>query len=193
MIGFDMNQFVAPAWLGEPVRSSGAEEMGERNSAFSQTVSLSPAGEREEIDGLEFLNRIKAGRHPPPAMMVLLGMDVAEIERGRVVFEAVPTAAHYNPAGAVHGGFAATLLDSCMTCAVQSTLKAGLACTTIDLNIHFTRGANDKTGVLRAEGKVVHAGRQIATAEGRVTDPQGRVIAHATTSCLIFPSRPTGA
>ena len=125
MIGFDMNQFVAPAWLGEPVRSSGAEEMGERNSAFSQTVSLSPAGEREEIDGLEFLNRIKAGRHPPPAMMVLLGMDVAEIERGRVVFEAVPTAAHYNPAGAVHGGFAATLLDSCMTCAVQSTLAAG--------------------------------------------------------------------
>jgi uncharacterized protein (TIGR00369 family) len=167
--------------------------MDEQNSAFSQTISTVSAGDHEEIDGLGFLNRIKAGHHPPPAMMVLLGMDIAEIERGRVVFEAVPTAAHYNPAGAVHGGFAATLLDSCMTCAVQSTLKAGLACTTIDLNIHYTRGANDKSGVLRAEGKVVHVGRQIATAEGRVTDSQGRVIAHATTSCLIFPMRPTGA
>ena len=163
--------------------------MDDRNSASSLTASIGSPGTDEDIDGLEFLNRIKAGRHPPPAMMVLLGMDVAEIERGRVVFEAVPTAAHYNPAGAVHGGFAATLLDSCMTCAVQSTLKPGLACTTIDLNIHYTRGANDKTGILRAEGKVVHAGRQIATAEGRVTDPQGRVIAHATTSCLIFPTR----
>ena len=178
---------------GEQVRRSGAEEMDEQNSASLQTLSLVSTSEREEIDGLEFLNRIKAGRHPPPAMMVLMGMDVAEIERGRVVFEAVPTAAHYNPAGAVHGGFAATLLDSCMTCAVQSTLKAGLACTTIDLNIHYTRGATDKSGVLRAEGKVVHVGRQIATAEGRVTDPQGRVIAHATTSCLIFPMRPASA
>jgi uncharacterized protein (TIGR00369 family) len=106
-----------------------------------------------------------------------------------VVFGATPTSAHYNPAGMVHGGFAATMLDSCMTCAVQSTLAPGLACTTVDLNIHYTRGANDRTGLLRAEGKIVHAGRQIATAEGRVTDPQGRVIAHATTSCLIFPMR----
>ena len=184
-----MNQFAQALGLDEQVRSSGAEEMDEQNSAFSQTVSTVSADDGEEIDGLGFLNRIKARQHPPPAMMALLGMDIAEIERGRVVFEAVPTAAHYNPAGNVHGGFAATLLDSCMTCAVQSTLKAGLACTTIDLNIHYTRGANDKTGVLRAEGKVVHVGRQMATAEGRVTDPQGRIIAHATTSCLIFPLR----
>lgn len=167
--------------------------MGEQNSAALQAVSGASSRDDEDIDGLEFLNRIRDRRLPAPAMMVLLGMDVAEIERGRVVFEAIPTAAHYNPAGAVHGGFAATLLDSCMTCAVQSTLKPGLACTTIDLNIHYTRGANDKTGVLRAEGKIVHAGRQIATAEGRITDPQGRVIAHATTSCLIFPMRAPGA
>jgi uncharacterized protein (TIGR00369 family) len=166
--------------------------MGEHNSAALRTEPHAAAS-ADEIDGLEFLNRIKNGRIPPPPMMVLLGFDVLEIERGRIVFGATPTSAHYNPAGMVHGGFAATMLDSCMTCAVQSTLAPGLACTTVDLNIHYTRGANDQTGLLRAEGKIVHAGRQIATAEGRVTDPQGRVIAHATTSCLIFPMRPAKA
>jgi uncharacterized protein (TIGR00369 family) len=163
---------------------------------MGQHSSAAVRGEQHggaEIDGLEFLNRIKAGRIPPPPMMVLLGFDVAEIERGRVVFAATPTSAHYNPAGMVHGGYAATMLDSAMTCAVQSTLAPGLACTTVDLNIHYTRGATAESGLLRAEGKVVHVGRQIATAEGRVTDPQGRVIAHATTSCLIFPVRPAKA
>lgn len=163
--------------------------MSEQNSAPLQSVTSA----NNDIDGLEFINRIKDGRIPPPGMAVLLGFDILETERGRIVFGATPTAAHYNPAGAVHGGFAATILDTCMTCAVQSTLKAGLACTTIDLNIHYTRGANDRTGLLRAEGKVVHVGRQIATAEGRVTDAQGRVIAHATTSCLIFPTRAASA
>lgn len=140
----------------------------------------------DEIDGLEFLRRIQDGRAPPPGMAVTLGMAMVEVERGRVVFVATPTAAHANPAGGAHGGFAATLLDSCMTCAVQSTLSAGIACTTLDLNLHFTRGANHQTGALRAEGKIVHVGRRFATAEGRLTDPQGRLIAHATTSCLIF-------
>jgi uncharacterized protein (TIGR00369 family) len=167
--------------------------MAEPSSAPFETLSDAATAPDEDVDGLELLNRIKDGRSPPPGMMVLLGFDLAEIERGRVVFEAIPTAAHYNPAEMVHGGFAATMLDTCMTCAVQSALKPGLACTTVDLNVHFTRGANDKTGVLRAEGKVIHVGRQIATAEGRVTDPQGRVIAHATTSCLVFPIRAPGA
>ena len=157
--------------------------MGEQHSAL-QAVAAVSAPPREAIDGLEFLSRIKDGCIPPPGMAVLMGLDIVEIERGRVVFAATPTAAHYNPAGAVHGGFAATILDTCMTCAVQSTLKAGLACTTLD-----PRGANEDSGLLRAEGKVVHAGRQFATAEGRLADPQGRLIAHATTSCLIFPLR----
>ena len=122
-------------------------------------------------------------------MAVLLGFDMLDVERGRVVFAATPTTAHSNPAGATHGGFAAAILDTCMTCAVQSTLQAGLACTTLDLHVHYTRSANDKTGLLRAEGKVVHAGRRFATAEGRLSDLQGRLIAHATTSCLIFPVR----
>jgi uncharacterized protein (TIGR00369 family) len=163
--------------------------MGEQRGAAA-AVQTAPATASEEIDGVEFLNRIKDGRIPQPGMAVLLGFDIVEIERGRVVFAATPTTAHSNPAGALHGGFAATILDTCMTCAVQSTLKAGLSCTTLDLHVHYTRGANDKTGLLRAEGKIVHAGRQFATAEGRLTDPQGRLIAHATTSCLIFPIRP---
>jgi uncharacterized protein (TIGR00369 family) len=164
-------------------------DMSEQSAAASATDCAPAMARGEAIDGLEFLLRIRDGRLPPPGMAVSLGFELAEIERGRVVFSAIPRAAHYNPAGAVHGGFAATLLDSCMTCAVQSTLKAGLACTTLDLNVHYTRGATDKTGLLRAEGKVVHVGRQMATAEGRLTDPQGRLIAHATTSCLIFPVR----
>jgi uncharacterized protein (TIGR00369 family) len=163
-------------------------ETGEPNMADGRSDSASPEN-REAIDGFEFLSRIMDGRSPAPGMAVLLGFDIVELERGRVVFAAIPTAAHYNPAGAVHGGFAATMLDSCMTCAVQSTLAPGLACTTIDLNVHFTRGANDRTGLLRAEGKIVHAGRQIATAEGRVLDGKGRIVAHATTSCLIFAVR----
>jgi uncharacterized protein (TIGR00369 family) len=183
MVSFDMND------LGDERGIA----MREQNSVAVQSAATVGAPEREEIDGLAFLNLIRSGHIPPPGMMVLLDMGIEEIERGRVVFTGAPTSAHYNPAGAVHGGYAATMLDSCMTCAVQSTLKAGLSCTTIDLNIHYTRGANDRSGLLRAEGKVVHAGRQIATAEGRVTDPQGRVIAHATTSCLIFPMRAAGA
>jgi uncharacterized protein (TIGR00369 family) len=163
--------------------------MVEQHSLAGEAIPAPLKMASEEIDGLEFLNRIRDGRIPRPGMAVLLDFDMLEIERGRVVFAATPTAAHSNPAGALHGGFAATILDTCMTCAVQSTLKAGLACTTLDLHVHYTRGANDKTGLLRAEGKVIHAGRQFATAEGRLTDPQGRLIAHATTSCLIFPVR----
>jgi len=191
VIGFDMNE-IAGAFrqVGEDARAREIDEMGEQHSAAFQAVPAASTTQGEEIDGLEFIRRIKDGRIPPPGMAVLLGFDIAEAERGRVVFAATPTSAHYNPAGVVHGGFAATILDTCMTCAVQSTLKAGLGCTTLDLHVHYTRGANDKTGLLRAEGKVVHAGRQFATAEGRLTDPQGRIIAHATTSCLIFPLRP---
>jgi uncharacterized protein (TIGR00369 family) len=183
VVGFDVNQTFA---------TSRVERMGQHISAAAR-AEADAAASVDEIDGLEFLNRIRAGRIPPPPMVVLLGFDIVEIERGRVVFGAIPTRAHYNPAGAVHGGYAATMLDSAMTCAVQSTLAPGLACTTVDLNIHYTRSANEGTGLLRAEGRIVHAGRQIATAEGRVTDPEGRVIAHATTSCLIFPARPAKA
>jgi uncharacterized protein (TIGR00369 family) len=141
------------------------------------------------LSGLEFVQGISNGTLPQPPIAELLGFGPTEMEVGRVVFTAAPDERHYNPMGTVHGGIAATLLDTCMTCAVQTTLKAGLGCTTIDLTVHFTRPMTAKTGVVRAEGKVVSAGRQIATAEGRLTDANGKLIAHATTSCLIFPIR----
>ncbi|HLH49497.1 MAG TPA: PaaI family thioesterase [Roseiarcus sp.] len=142
------------------------------------------------MSGLDFIRAIKKGAHPPPPMAILIGFDLIEAEEGKVVFSGVPDENHLNPMGVVHGGYAATLLDSCMTCAIQSTLKPGFAATTLDLAIHFTRAATPQSGALRAEGKTVHVGRQFGTAEGRLTDPQGRIIAHATTSCLIFPLRP---
>lgn len=145
------------------------------------------------MSGLDFIRAIMAGAHPPPSMALLVGFNIVEAEEGRVVFSGAPTESHLNPMGVVHGGYAATLLDSCMTCAVQSALKPGLAATTLDLVVHFTRAATPQSGELRAEGKTVHVGRQFATAEGRLTDPQGRIIAHATTSCLIFPMRPAAA
>jgi uncharacterized protein (TIGR00369 family) len=142
------------------------------------------------MSGLDFIRAIIEGAHPPPSIATLIGFDIVEAEEGRVVFSGEPTDRHLNPMGVVHGGYAATLLDSCMTCAVQSTLKPGLAATTLDIAVHFTKAATPNSGALRAEGKTIHVGRQFATAEGRLTDPRGRVIAHATTSCLIFPVRP---
>jgi uncharacterized protein (TIGR00369 family) len=142
------------------------------------------------MSGLEFIRAIMNGAHPPPTMATLIGFDIVEADEGRVVFSGVPTERHLNPMGVVHGGYAATLLDSCMTCAIQSTLKPGFAAMTLDISVRFTRAATPQSGVLRAEGKTIHVGRQFGTAEGRLTDGQGRVIAHATTSCLIFPMRP---
>src|SRR4029453_1428110 len=100
----------------------------------------------------------------------VLGMELEELDEGRVVFGLTPADAHTNPMGMVHGGIAATLLDSAMGCAVHSTLGPGLGFTTLELHVHYTRGVAPGSGRLRAEGTVVHRGRRVATAEGRVTD-----------------------
>jgi len=162
------------------VNQQAAARQGSRTLSPDQIATMS---------GLDFIRAIKEGAHPPPPMAILIGFDLVEAEEGKVVFSGVPGESHLNPMGVVHGGYAATLLDSCMTCAIQSALKPGFAATTLDLAIHFTRAATPQSGALRAEGKIVHVGRQFGTAEGRLTDPQGRIIAHATTSCLIFPLR----
>jgi uncharacterized protein (TIGR00369 family) len=167
--------------------------MNEQSAIAVQSGRTLPPEALMTMSGLDFIRAIMAGAHPPPSMALLVGFNIVEAEEGRVVFSGAPTESHLNPMGVVHGGYAATLLDSCMTCAVQSALKPGLAATTLDLVVHFTRAATPQSGELRAEGKTVHVGRQFATAEGRLTDPQGRIIAHATTSCLIFPMRPAAA
>jgi uncharacterized protein (TIGR00369 family) len=167
--------------------------MNEHAAIAVQSQRTLPPEKLMAMSGLDFVRAIMNGAHPPPSMALLIGFQIIEAEEGRVVFAGAPNESHLNPMGVVHGGYAATLLDSCMTCAIQSALKPGFAATTLDLVVHFTKAATPQSGELRAEGKTVHVGRQYGTAEGRLTDPQGRIIAHATTSCLIFPIRPTVA
>jgi|SRR5579863_61474 uncharacterized protein (TIGR00369 family) len=164
--------------------------MNQQSAIASRSGRVLPPETLMSMSGLEFIRAIMHGDHPPPSIAVLLGFNIVEAEEGRVVFAGEPTENHLNPMGVVHGGYVATLLDSCMTCAVQSMLKPGLAATTLDLNIHYTKATTPRSGLLRAEGKTVHIGKQLGTAEGRLIDPQGRVLAHATTSCLVFSARP---
>jgi len=117
-----------------------------------------------------------------------LGYDITEAKSGRVVVAAEPKDIHLNPAGTVHGGLAATMLDSCMGLAIQSTLEKGLGSTTLEFKISFVRPITPETGPIKAEGTVISRGRRVGTAEGRVTDSKGRLLVHSTTTCLIFES-----
>ena len=137
--------------------------------------------------GLDLMQAMFAGDLPPAGIGQLMDFRGGEVGNGWVVFEGEPGQQHYNPIGTVHGGYAATLLDSCMGCAVHTTLKAGTGYTTVDLNITYLRAMTDKTGPVRARGEVISSGRRIATARGELTDATGKVIATGTTTCLVFP------
>lgn len=137
--------------------------------------------------GLELMEAMFAGDLPPAGIAALMDFRGGEVGKGWVVFEGTPGAQHYNPIGTVHGGYAATLLDSCMGCAVHTTLKAGTGYTTVDLNITYLRAMTARTGPVRARGEVISSGRRIATARGELTDAAGKVIATGTTTCLVFP------
>jgi uncharacterized protein (TIGR00369 family) len=143
----------------------------------------------KSYDGLEFLKAMIAGKVPNPPISELLGFHLTEIENGRGVFEGVPEFHHYNPIGTVHGGFAATLLDSALGCAIFSTLHKGDTWTTLELKLNFVRGLNKDTGPVRAEGRIIHRGRTVATSEGDLKDRAGKLYAHATTTCMIFPAK----
>jgi uncharacterized protein (TIGR00369 family) len=143
---------------------------------------------QKQMSGLEFVQGLADGTLPLNTIAQTLGYDIVEAANGRVVVAAVPTAAHLNPAGTVHGGFAATLLDSCMGLAVQSTLERGFSQTTLEFKISLMRPITPETGLVRAEGMVLSRGRRIGTAEGRLTDRDGRLLVHGTTTCLIFAS-----
>jgi uncharacterized protein (TIGR00369 family) len=140
-------------------------------------------------DGLSFLKGIISGAHPNPPISQLLGFHLAEVEPGRAVFEGLPEFHHYNPIGTVHGGFAATLLDSALGCAIFSTLGKGDAWTTLELKLNFVRAMSKDTGPVRAEGRIIHRGRTVATSEGDLKDGAGKLYAHATTTCMIFPAK----
>jgi uncharacterized protein (TIGR00369 family) len=152
----------------------------------SKTYGTVSAERQKQMSGLEFVQGLARGALPLNTIAATLGYDVVEAENGRVVVSLVPTAAHLNPAGTVHGGLTATLLDSCMGLAVQSTLDKGVSQTTLEFKISLLRPITPETGEIRAEGKVLTSGRRIGSAEGRVTDTKGRLLAHGTTTCLIF-------
>ena len=140
-------------------------------------------------DGLSFLKGIIDGTLPNPPISEVLGFHLTEVENGRAVFEALPEFRHYNPIGTVHAGFTATLLDSALGCAIFSTLAKGDAWTTLELKLNLVRPLTEDTGPVRAEGRIVHRGRTVATSEGDVKDRAGKLYAHATTTCMIFPGK----
>jgi uncharacterized protein (TIGR00369 family) len=140
-------------------------------------------------DGLSFLKAIVAGTLPQPPIGELLGFHLTEADQGRAVFEGLPEFRHYNPIGTVHGGFAATLLDSALGCAIFSTLNKGDGWTTLELKLNLVRSLTKDTGPVRAEGRILHRGRTVATAEGDLKDAAGKLYAHATTTCMIFPAK----
>jgi uncharacterized protein (TIGR00369 family) len=142
--------------------------------------------QQKSMSGLEFVQGLVDGSLPLNMMARTLGYDISEVESGRVV-TAVPNDTHLNPAGGVHGGLSATLLDSCMGLAVLSKLEKGIGQTTLEFNISLVRPVTAETGLIGAEGIVLTCGCRVGTAEGRVTDTNGRLLAHGTTTCLIFP------
>jgi uncharacterized protein (TIGR00369 family) len=143
----------------------------------------------KSYDGLGFLQAIIIGTLPQPPISELLGFHLAEAENGRAVFEGMPQFSQYNPIGTVHGGIAATLLDSALGCAVFSTLHKGDTWTTLELKLNYVRPMTIDTGPVRAEGRVIHRGRTVATSEGDLKDRDGKLYAHATTTCMIFPAK----
>jgi uncharacterized protein (TIGR00369 family) len=140
-----------------------------------------------ELSGLEFLQRFTQGALPRPPIGDLMDFSLVEVAAGRAVFVIEPAEFHYNPIGVVHGGVAATLLDSAMSCAIQTMLARGVGYTTLEIKVNFVRALTATTGPVRSEGAVVHMGKRTATAEGRIFDRGGKLYAHATTTCIVLP------
>jgi uncharacterized protein (TIGR00369 family) len=141
---------------------------------------------RGGLTGIEFFRRMIAGEIPPPPMVSQLGLRLIEAEPGRVVFAGNVTEAFYNGWGVAHGGFAATMLDSALGCAINTTSPAGRTFTTLELKINYTRPLTREAGELRCEARVIHAGGRVATAEGRIVDHGGKLYAHGTTTCIVI-------
>jgi uncharacterized protein (TIGR00369 family) len=152
----------------------------------TKTYGTVDAARQKEVTGLEFVQGLASGALPLNTIAQTLGYDVIAAESGRVVIVREPNDTLLNPAGTVHGGFSATLLDSCMGLAIQSTLEKGFGQTTLEFKISFVRPMTADAGKIRAEGAVLSRGRRVGTAEGRIMDRNGRLLAHGTTTCLIF-------
>jgi uncharacterized protein (TIGR00369 family) len=160
----------------------------ERTRTITWEDPVPAAARALEMSGLDYLRAMVAGEIPAAPIALTLGFQPVELEEGRAVFAVEPAEYHYNPIGVVHGGLAATLLDSAMGCAVQTTLAAGVAYTTLELKTNFVRAITRDTGRVLCEAEIVHRGGTIATAEGRLrAESTGKLLAHGTSTCLITP------
>jgi uncharacterized protein (TIGR00369 family) len=157
-----------------------------RERTFTWGDPLRGARAAHTMTGMQYLRAMMAGEYPPPPIAHTLGFTLAEVGDGRAVFTLEPAEFHYNPIGMVHGGVAATLLDSAMGCAVHTQLPAGVGYTTLEMKINLLRAVTSDTGPMACEGKVLHLGRTTALAEAKLTDTAGRLLAHATSTCLLI-------
>jgi len=162
------------------------ETANQRSISITWSDPLALAAAARAQTGIEFLRAIRDGRLPGPPIAQLLGFSLVEVEPGHAVFECTPGERHYNPIGVVHGGLAMTLLDSAMGCCVQSAMPAGTGYTTLEAKTNLVRPITATTGKLRAVGKLIHAGKRVATAEGRLEDAAGKLYAHASTTCIVL-------
>lgn len=155
-------------------------------TTVASNVGVPPLETMKRMRGIDFLRAIADGSLPRPPITETLGFALAEVAPGFALFTMTPQFRHYNPIGTVHGGVAMTLLDSCMSCAIQTHFEAGTGYTTLEIKVNLVRPITDATGSVRAEGRSLHVGRRSATAEGRIVDAAGTLLAHGTTTCLVF-------
>jgi uncharacterized protein (TIGR00369 family) len=158
-------------------------------AACSAPVGLARPDQVAGKSGLQVFEAMLAGILPPPPITTTLRFRLVEASLGHAEFQGAPAFEHYNPLGSVHGGWTATLLDSCVGCAVHTLLPPGKAYTTLELKVNFVKGLTDRVPLVRAVGRVIHSGNRVATAEGRLVGADGTLFAHATTTCLIFDAR----
>jgi uncharacterized protein (TIGR00369 family) len=157
-----------------------------RSRTFTWTDPSLHAGEVGRRSGLELMRAMRDGELPPPPVMEMVGMGGLDVAEGQVTFYLDPQEFHYNPIGSVHGGVIATVLDSATGCSVHTTLPAGVGYTSLDLNVKFLRAVTVDSGRLTVAGQVLQKGRRTALAEAKMADARGRLVAHATSSCLLF-------
>jgi uncharacterized protein (TIGR00369 family) len=155
-----------------------------RTITWQDPLPYAEAGAK--LPGLDYIEAVQAGQLPPPPIAVVMNFAITDVSEGRAVCEGEPGEEHYNPIGVVHGGYASTLLDSAMGCAVHTTLPAGVGYTTQTLEVKFVRPITRDSGVLRCEAEVIHRGRRQATVEGKLLSEDGRLLAHGTSTCMIL-------
>ena|ERR1700674_4222797 len=173
-----------------PAGRSAVAPVPERTLTVTWEDPMASAQAGAGLAGIDYMRAIAEGKLPAPPIAHLMGFAIEEIGEGRAVFTVEPGEQHYNPIGVAHGGLAATLLDSCMGCAVHTMMPQGRAYTTLELKVNFVRALKAETGRVRAIGTVIHMGGRVATAEGRIVDASGQLYAHATTTCMLLGGKP---